>query len=51
MRAEGRQLHDTRLHAPEFSREFNHQKPVEKCEVAIFYGSTACHPSVTLATL
>ena len=41
----------TRRQRIEFSREFDRQEPVEKCEVAFFQGITACHPSVTPVTL
>ena len=50
MRAGGCQCLGTSRHALEFSREFGRQKPAERCEVAFFYGITACHPSVTLVT-
>jgi len=51
MRAGGCQCKGTSRHTLEFSREFDRQEPVEKCEVAFFLGITACHPSVTPATL
>jgi len=50
IRAGGCQRLGTSRHALEFSREFDRQKPVEKCEDTFFYGITACHPSVTLVT-
>ena len=50
IRAGGCQCLGTSRHALEFSRGFDRQKPAERCEVAFFYGITACHPSVTLVT-
>jgi len=51
MRAGGCQCKGTSRHTLEFSREFDRQEPVDKCEVAFFLGITACHPPVTPATL